>query len=124
MPVKCSNFPARNGSIPYSAGRIAVNRSAIATTSAISAALTMAPLDGASTLTSFSSLVMLGRREIARYLISGEQEAHRHQDGIRRERVLQIARARSPDAQRDQHRCKGQHLPDLHAHVEAQNIRH
>src|SRR5271165_3056807 len=124
MPVRWSSLPVFKGSMPYSAGNTAVKSSTSATAKAVSVAFTMAALEGASAATSFSASVMLCGPDVSGDLISHQKEADGHEYGIGRERVAQETAACSPDAESDQDRRERQHLADLHADVEAQNIRH
>ena len=61
--------------------------------------------------------------EIAGELVADQQEAAGHQHRVGRKRVAQEAAARAPVGQRDQDRRQRQHLADLDADVEADDVR-
>src|SRR5271154_5126641 len=89
MPVRWSSAPGRSGSMPYAAGRPAVNKMTSAPGSAMQVAFTMAAFEGASAAMSFSSSVMSGGVNVSGDLVSDEKESDGHQNRVGDEGVAQ-----------------------------------
>ena len=69
------------------------------------------------------SLYSSRHHEVARQLVPRQHEAGGHQCGIRNVGVAQVTRTRPPVSKSDQDRRQRKKLPDLHAAVEAHDVR-